>query len=154
MAFTFNWAGARVRDIKPRDTVKDYTEYAGNFGDAARGAQNEILDYRYADLINGRNQRKAQVAELQKQIEGLENRNRELIGMAQDAQRRQGILAQKRASLEPQPVQEEPRVPFSAYPYRNWTEEMPPRENVVFNDGVPSTEILKSLFPRRVEPRF
>lgn len=153
MAFTFNWAGASVDKIKPRDVLKDWKDIGEGLGKGAGGAQNTILDYEYADLIDGRNQRKEQIAELQNQISGLENRNLELIGMAKDAQRRQGILAQKRAALEPQPVQEDPRVPFSAYPYRNEVYNRDPREDVVYNDGIPSTEILKSLLPRR-QSRF
>ena len=162
MAFTFNWAGASVDKIKPRDVLKDWKDIGEGLGKGAGGAQNTILDYEYADLIDGRNQRKEQIAELQNQISGLENRNLELIGMARDAQRRQGILAQRSVELEN--PQAPAWVPPEGYPFRNWNEEkveMPPRKNVVFNDGdpftddngIPSTEILMSLFPRR-QSRF
>lgn len=78
MAFSFNWAGIRTPSIAVKDRTEAATRAAENFGAAARGYENRELDKEFADMLQGRSGVKGRIAEIEKEIKTLRNRNAEI----------------------------------------------------------------------------
>ena len=82
MGFSFNWAGTNIQQINPHQSRQAY-EDAKNLGTAAMGARKMIGMQKYADLIRqGAGGNASRIAEIQAEIQRLENRNKELQSMA------------------------------------------------------------------------
>ena len=81
MSFSFNWAGTNINQINPQISRQAY-EDAKNLGAAAMGARKMIGMQKYADLIHqGAGGNASRIAEIQAEIQRLENRNKELQSM-------------------------------------------------------------------------
>lgn len=76
MAFTFNWAGISVPDIKggSNDYQKQIREDAANWGNAVRGYERKQADKEYADLLGKRDR----ISQIMARISELETRNQEI----------------------------------------------------------------------------
>ena len=82
MGFSFNWAGTNIQQINPNQSRQAY-EDAKNLGTAAMGARKMIGMQKYADLIRqGAGGNASRIAEIQAEIQRLENRNKELQSLA------------------------------------------------------------------------
>lgn len=82
MAFTFNWAGISVPDIKggSNDYQKQIREDAANWGNAVRGYERKQADKEYADLLNEYSapENATKLLQLKAEIARLEKRNEEI----------------------------------------------------------------------------
>lgn len=86
MSFSFNWAGLSVPQIAGKRDVQiqnQQANVAGHLGAALRGYERKIADEEYADMLANSSDNSAKIAQIQAEIQSLEQRNneiRQLIG--------------------------------------------------------------------------
>lgn len=86
MAFSFNWAGLNVPTIAGKREVQiqnQQANVAGKMGEALRGYERKQANQEYADLLASGSDNSAKIAQIQAEIQRLEQRNneiRQLIG--------------------------------------------------------------------------
>ena len=83
MAFSFNWAGTNISQINPNQSRQAYDD-AKNIGNALAGYERSEGAREYADMIRNGYGAQGRIAEIQAEIQRLENRNRELQGMQRE----------------------------------------------------------------------
>ena len=83
MAFSFNWAGTNIAQINPNQSRQAYDD-AKNIGQALAGYRRSEGAREYADMIRNGYDAQGRIAEIQAEIQRLENRNRELQGMQRE----------------------------------------------------------------------
>ena len=81
MSFSFNWAGLSVPQIAGKRDVQiqnQQANVAGHLGAALRGYERKIADEEYADMLANSSDNSAKIAQIQAEIQSLEQRNNEI----------------------------------------------------------------------------
>lgn len=78
MAFSFNWAGMSVPQVKAYDGTENAMRDASNAALAARGFERRAADTEYAGLLERRNSELERMDGISARIESLKKRNEEI----------------------------------------------------------------------------